>query len=106
MEQRTRDALEASIAKWERNAVVDAPKDAMVLRRHCRLCDLFYKNNCCGCPVSERTGAPDCGETSYESAFFIFLDWRKHSDSTQLREKFRAAALAEVEFLKSLRPAT
>jgi hypothetical protein len=60
----------------------------------CSLCKLYYKNDCLGCPVAEKTGKDFCKLTPY-------VDYDRAlegEDAVALRE----AAHAEVEFLASL----
>lgn len=96
MDERTLEALKASIAKWERNAQVDYLSDAKVNGSDCPLCGLFVDDDCIGCPVHEST-RNSCHGTPYDEA------WLQKSLRHNL-EAFRKAALAEVEFLKSLLP--
>jgi hypothetical protein len=94
MDDRTREALEGSIRKWEA-IVAGTGEDLGAI--NCPLCAEFYdredtdsdeKTHCRGCPVHERTGQEHCDGPPY--------DWYDGS---------REAAREELEFLKSLRPA-
>lgn len=104
MNPTTETALRASIAHWE--DVVKDPVNANVGRSTCALCMMFnspfedrYRlrgTECDGCPVSERTGEKWCDGSPYEA--FSEADERDDEDA------MRAAAVAELEFLKSLLP--
>lgn len=62
MNAKTLKALKGSITKWERIAErrgVDLGPD------NCPLCKLFYKKECVGCPVMEKTGRAQCYSTPY-----------------------------------------
>lgn len=80
MDDRTKAALEGSIAKW---AAIVAGTGEDRSSSNCPLCKCFIEENgpddvpeenqvnCYGCPVSERTVLSGCGETPYE-------DWASH----------------------------
>lgn len=96
-------ALKDSIAHWERMATGTAHPDETPTGYNCPLCQLFCigleNNRCIGCPVYQKTGEKLCSDTPYDQARHA---WHEHEiDSPQ----FKQAALAEVEFLKSLLPA-
>ena len=97
MNAETLDALRASIAKWERNAVVEHLADATMGSEDCPLCVLFNPASCEGCPVFEETELDCCESTPYDDA--CKARWLGDIDG------FEAAALAEVNFLRSLLPA-
>lgn len=114
MDAKTSEALEASIAKWERNAVVSEPKQYTFTWEDCPLCVLFLggvKERCDGCPVKAKTGQASCDGTPYYPAqqaaqawdWAVFEDGGHSARTVALRDKARAAAREEVEFLKSLR---
>lgn len=111
MDEKTREALEGSISKWQ--AIVDGTgvDDGTA---NCPLCQMFYEEvdeedgdwediHCHGCPVREKTGKPDCDGTP-------FYEWRATVPYTQnypyraITEEQKSAAKEELEFLKSLRP--
>lgn len=98
MKKATLEALEASIAKWEKNARVRNLDNAQIYSDTCALCDLFYEDDCTGCPVQRKTGLKECSGTPWVDCCEI-----KNDDDI---EGFRAAAREEVKFLKSLLPAT
>ena len=99
MDKTTRKALEGSIRKWERIVAgtgIDKGYD------NCPLCHLFFKPPsdiplCNGCPVSEKTGWSSCGGTPYSAYTNAAL---RDLESPEAK----AAAQAELDFLRSLRP--
>jgi hypothetical protein len=102
MDARTLEALKASIAKWERNAVAKAPDEYLTSSGHCPLCDLFYwEPDCHGCPVFMRTTQRNCWDTPYIEASKAKYEWW---EGTGTAEQAHAAARAEAAFLKSLLP--
>jgi hypothetical protein len=101
MEPRTLEALKASIAKWERNVEADRAEHVLISSEDCPLCMLFYDEDCVGCPVMQATGALCCGKTPYATASAALSRW---SHGVGPHEDYRAAAQAEVDFLKSLLP--
>jgi len=96
MDARTLKALKASIAKWERNAVIENTDDATMGPVDCPLCVLFHLNGCVDCPVFSE-GHYQCDGTPYDAAYSA---WR----NDKLTD-FLDAAREEVAFLKSLLPA-
>ncbi|MDO6966935.1 hypothetical protein [Rhizobium alvei] len=96
MDERTLEALKASIANWERNAKVEKMEDAKLGVINCPLCNMFWLDDCKGCPVAKNTGTRLCAKTPYHDA-------EDELENGNI-ESFRKAALAEVEFLKSLLP--
>lgn len=104
MDARTLEALKASIAKWERNAVAARKIQAHVFGDSCPLCKLFPGSqigNCKGCPVFERTLEHGCKGSPWFRAAVARNDWVWGSGK---RSTFHAAAREEVDFLKSLLP--
>lgn len=95
MDDKTREALERSIQKWEELA---ATGDDKLGRNNCSLCDLFWNRHCTGCPVFESTGKSLCIGTPYEQV--------EHASRAELKcpERVRVLAEQELMFLKSLRP--
>ena len=101
MDERTLTALRGSIAKWEgivagRN--VDNGAD------NCPLCQTFNAEEdddakCAGCPVKEMSGEPFCHSTPYMESVRAKTNYGTGSD------EYKAAAQAELDFLKSLLPA-
>jgi|SRR6185437_1058006 len=107
MNDRTKIALEGSIAKWQA-IVAGTGTDRGVM--NCPLCQEFWKAGCNGCPVAERTGRSFCSGTPYDA--WEEEEWpegepydalNKLTDRTA-RKRLRAIAQAELDFLISLRP--
>lgn len=106
MDMRTRKALVASIAKWERNTRVEAPEEFLVTPNECPLCRVFFEDDCEGCPVMAATGKWACAGTPYEDASDAKDDWMfVHPAGDEEMGIAHAAAREEVLFLKSLVPA-
>jgi len=108
VDDRTLAALDASILHWERNAVAKKPDDASCGPDDCALCDVFNDGSfetCRGCPVFERTGEALCADTPYVKAHNAYKNWVwAVYDKDAPGAEFRALALEEAEFLRSLRP--
>jgi hypothetical protein len=120
MDDKTREALEGSIKKWEA-IVARTGKDRGAY--NCPLCELFYNcespheegvlpehDMCWGCPVSTRTGQRACGHTPYpewsdEAARVYDSDFRtlRMGGWSATTDKLLDLAKQELEFLKSLR---
>jgi len=96
MDARTLEALQASIAKWEKNATVEDTEDARLGVSSCPLCQVFYGDRCAGCPVYAFDHFR-CDGTPYDAAENAYADGNL--------EAFIVAARAEVAFLQSLLPA-
>lgn len=102
MDERTLEALKASIRKWDANANVSCFSDARILALDCPLCRVFAGNDddkktwCIGCPVKEKTGFDDCRRTPYTAA--------KYAYGKRDLEDFVSKARAEADFLRSLLP--
>lgn len=105
MTPETLEALKASIAKWERNAVAETADDIVIGPRDCPLCEAFNKpkKRCAGCPVAEKAGQPYCDGTPYSSVQFAKFNWFSRG-TISAKKKAIAAVQAEVAFLKSLLP--
>lgn len=108
MNEVTLAALKASIAHWEKNLAAESPDDVRLGPRYCALCEAFPQS-CAGCPVAARTGVKGCRETPYGRACAAFNEWDSAvtNGSPNHAEKataWRAAAQAEIDFLRSLMP--
>jgi hypothetical protein len=103
MEAKTLEALKASIAKWEKNAVAKTAKEYRIGWENCPLCLLFIDDHCAGCPI-EKVGSKGCLGTPYDEAEEIHEMWLKKSGSIALAKSATAIAIDEVAFLKSLLP--
>ncbi len=96
MAPETLAALRGSIAKWEK--VVSAGADGTKWT-DCPLCQMFWRGNCMGCPVADRTGQKICKGspfTEYQDAIDVY--------GIDAVEVLRPHAQAELDFLKSLLP--
>ena len=112
MNAETLAALKASIAKWEKNVRVRKADNVKAGVFECHLCELFnsletpFGEECVGCPVGAHTGSKFCSGTPYDAALYALRNWDQ-CDSENIpasRNAFRAAAQAEVDFLRSLLP--
>lgn len=108
MDERTREALEASIKHWEHNAKVKRFDDIKIGPKDCALCGLFNRpetpfiDTCIGCPVYESTLQHACAGSPYDNVDMALLGWERGRKGAALA--FRQAAQAELDFLISLRP--
>lgn len=103
MDERTLTALKESIAHWEANVAAETLGDVRLGCAHCALCQEFPGLDCAGCPVAAATGDCDCEGSPYDQAVRAYRRWR--SLGGEHRTEWRAAAQAEVDFLRSLLPA-
>lgn len=104
MNKKTLRALKGSIRKWEEIVAGEEVDDGV---DNCPLCQLFYWEDCKGCPVKETTGKECCVGSPYDD------EWNDiHQFDLTLSDKggyvhteqSLAAAKAELKFLKSLLP--
>lgn len=99
MNPETLEALEESIAHWKRLASGNREPDENVGWLDCSLCVKFMRFALCeDCPVSKKTGAILCHNTPYKNAHRTRREYGLDSP------EFKAAALEELAFLKSLLP--
>lgn len=103
MDERTAEALEASIKHWEENREVSKPEQAKIDANDCALCNLYVLDGCEGCPVAQRSGHKGCHGSPYFDARFTLADWRKWPDDPDRKQAWQKACDAEIAFLKSLR---
>lgn len=119
MDAKTLTALQSSIAKWE-NIVNGIGVDRGA--SNCALCEAFSENygppgdgdddygdeGCIGCPVSAKTGRPDCMRTPYIKWVEYISDSGRsvhcNEGASVFDETSRGMAQAELDFLKSLLP--
>lgn len=104
MDEKTAEALERSIRKWE--AIANGTGEDN-LNQNCALCRAFqYVNgeaDCAGCPVMARTGLQFCTGSPWQSwaeaqeRYNSRIPWRANT------AELKALAQAELDFLKSLR---
>lgn len=93
------EALRASIEAWEKKLEEVDPNNVLTSPDVCPLCRLYYDDGCHGCPVRNKTRLSLCRGTPYLEAYDALEEWLE--DSTK-RPEFLLAALAEIDFLKSL----
>ena len=94
------DPLDLSIEKWvdivehlnKISSLEEFDKEIEMGAHNCALCETYFDGSCAQCPVNEVSGKAECQGTPYEK-FKIAEDL----------EGMRKAAIAEVEFLKSLK---
>lgn len=101
MDAKALDALKRSITeKWE--PIRDGRMVDLGIA-NCPLCYLYVEDDCCGCPISEKTGLPGCGGTPYMQwdDYFELKDISEHKVTDPESE---ALAQAEIDFLRSLLP--
>ena len=98
MNRKTLKALKGSIEKWEDIVAGTGHDDGA---ENCPLCQLFIRNECVGCPVFEKTRMRECQGTPYQR-WVRYLGFAPTWTAGTLRQK--AAAKAELKFLKSLLP--
>ena len=107
MDARTLEALKASICHWRDNVAAETPYQLRLGADFCALCELFNPlrpNKCEGCPVSEDTGVSKCQASPYGAAVDAKWLWQGTPDDPAARDRWRAAAQAELDFLISLLP--
>ena len=113
MDEKTLEALKASIAKWQENITASIPRVTFkVAPQDCALCNLFFftddfYDRCLGCPIQQKTGKKVCKGTPYTEAAKAVENWDSRVGDKardRWREKAQLAARAEVDFLKSLLP--
>lgn len=96
-------ALEASIIKWDANAVSETPDQYLTAWIDCPLCLLFYDYGCDGCLVYQKTGKLRCDKAPYYAAQKQHDRWFNDPENLTLRDAAQAAARVEADFLRSLR---
>jgi hypothetical protein len=103
MDQRTLEALQGSIKKWEA-IVAGTGVDHGI--HNCPLCALFWLNNCAGCPVAESSNDISCNNTPYKTAWQPSVDpyGYRSLPFPAVTARQKAAAKEELAFLKSLLP--
>lgn len=103
MNPETLEALKASIAKWEQNAVAETPDRYATGPHACPLCVMFLlkHDTCGGCPVALATGISHCNATPYVRADRALSLWALGVGSS---DDAHEAARKEVAFLRSLLP--
>lgn len=105
MDDVTREALEQSIEKWEKNLGAATWREVTTGARDCPLCGLFNSvtnqhDPCVGCPVRERTESQFCWDTPHQRV----AGARPITNSELgVSDYARSLIQEEVDFLKSLR---
>lgn len=92
----TMEALDGSILKWEKIVDGTGIDDG---RDNCPLCQLFWEDDCNGCPVEENTGMTNCIGTPYDN-------WKNEEGGKPymaVTEKEFIVARSMAEFLIELR---
>jgi hypothetical protein len=103
MDKRTAEALELSIAHWERNVAAETLEEVRIGSVACALCRMFLSSDGCeGCPVEASTGESNCDMSPYRDALRALETWRV-ARSDKRFVLWRAAAQRELDFLKGLR---
>lgn len=106
MDEKTKEALEGSIKKWEEIVKEDSFDNGSA---NCPLCQEFVKSypHCSKCPVCLETGRTSCVDSPYEiweahhdKAHNI---WSVPFDNHEDCEECTKLAQAELNFLISLR---
>lgn len=109
MDERTLAALKSSIEAWERKLAATDPWAVELGPTACPLCHLFNTADtadgeyCQMCPVSISTGKAFCAGSPYPTAATALLLWHNWR-TAKARDEWRAAAQAEIDFLRSLLP--
>ena len=104
MSPETLTALKASIKHWEENVAAETPDKASSQPEDCALCSAFAfgsRHECTGCPVRDRTKQSCCEGSPYVDADYFLKRWGRDAE---YKTAFRAAAQAELDFLRSLLP--
>ena len=104
MDSKTLTALQRSIEKWEQKAKESVVEDVRIGADECPLCDLFFEDDCEGCPIFEKTGHTNCRRTPFIKAYDVWMYWREFPEDGEYRLLFNEASEEEADFLKSLLP--
>jgi hypothetical protein len=92
MKSNTLKALIGSIKKWHGIAYHGGEDEGTV---NCPLCQLFFYEECIGCPVMEITKRQNCWGTPY----YLYCDAYDKGDNEKHKE-----AVKELKFLVTLLP--
>ena len=103
MTPETLGALNASIAKWDANAVAGRPDDYLTGVSDCPLCSLFFGDDCEKCPVKFKAESKHCSNTPYVAADLAHDRWA-FLGGEKFRLAAQSAARKEAAFLRSLLP--
>lgn len=97
MNYRALEALKGSIRKWEK---IVAGTEGDEGTHNCPLCQEFYRQECVGCPVYERTGHAACDGSPYQDWASEKWTWGIKAETPE--DKLQAQKM--LDFLKSLLP--
>lgn len=102
MDERTRSALDKSIAHWRENENAQSLDEMKIFGHDCALCAIYVDRAdpdalCHGCPVMERTGHDNCAGSPWPDVHRAKL----HGDF----EEALTHATKMREFLEGLLPA-
>jgi hypothetical protein len=98
-------ALEKSIEHWEKIVIGESYSTT----DNCSLCNLFFINDCEGCPIKEKTGQAQCDDSPFrEFIKHINLNHKSFIPVSNFHyqtycPECKRLAREELEFLKSLR---
>lgn len=102
-------ATRESIAKWEAHRDTINPETVelgMTTCPLCILCEVKYDDytsvNCDECPIKRKTSYPGCSYTPYLDAVITLRTWIRNPGSRCVRQAWRNAAQAEIDFLQSI----
>lgn len=103
------DLLNKSIAHWEEmlDYVPDWKGQLKPTSTACPLCNVYFADDCDGCPVASKAGALQCNKTPYAAAFYAFKDIADLDDDDpqieDLLPEWHRTAQLEIDFLTELR---
>jgi hypothetical protein len=105
MDEIVEKALEESIEHWEKIVIGENYSTT----DNCSLCNLFFINDCEGCPIKEKTGQVQCNASPFrEFIKHINLNHKSFVPCSNFHyqtycPECKRLAREELEFLKSLR---
>jgi hypothetical protein len=88
-----RGAMKAAIKKWE--FIVRTLKTGKPIQKTggtytCALCQLYFGDDCAGCPISEHTEQPGCLGTPHEQIEHEGLDLEKAKQELKFLREIKA----------------
>jgi hypothetical protein len=99
------EALEISIATWEKKRDGTDPRDIVIGVNECALCKEFFRRTedyCSGCPIRKKTDRILCNGSPYSIAEHFLRRWKRYSDDDS-RQNWVMAAQEMIDFMKDLR---
>lgn len=114
MDERTREALDASIQHWLEHSVrKDPPNSADTGSTGCALCTLFVQDDCTGCPIRDKEWMGDwwdgCDGSPWQEADYDARSWRASVSRGTVdylaAQRFRTSARKMHDYLVELRDA-